>query len=112
MSEIKIEYKPKDFMYYSNNIKKPNCKPYSKKRECINHIDCYNMELCKNKDYADKLIEMSRIHSGSSERYLNTKDLYNKEIFNTGNLIFGIVLSCIFLYYNKDYNKITKCIKA
>ena len=68
-------------------------------------------ELLKNKKYADELIEMSKMHSGSSERYLNTKNIYNKEIFTTANLGFGIVLCCVFIYYNKDYNKILKCVK-
>ncbi len=111
MSDILIKYKPNDFMYYSNNAQQPNCSTFNLTNTCSNDIDCYNLELCKNKKYADELIEMSKMHSGSSERYLNTKNIYNKEIFTTANLGFGIVLCCVFIYYNKDYNKILKCVK-
>lgn len=112
MSEIFIEYKPHDFVYYSDNVKQPNCSKYDlNSSKCSNNTNCYNLELCKNKKYADQLIEMSKMHSGSSERYLNTINIYNKEVFTTANLVFGIVLCSVFIYYNKDYNKILKCVK-
>ena len=108
MSDILIKYKLNDFMYYSNNAQQLDC---NSEYNCSNDIDCYNGELCKNKKYADELIEMSKLHSGSSERYLNTINVYNKEVFTTANLVFGIVLCSVFIYYNKDYNKILKCVK-
>ena len=39
------------------------------------------------------------------------QSVYNKEVFTTANLVFGIVLCSVFIYYNKDYNKILKCVK-
>lgn len=112
MSEILIKHKPADFIYYSNK-NQPDCNLYNvNNNNCSNDITCYNLELCKNKKYADELIKMSKMHSGSSERYLNTTNIYNKEVFTTANLLFGIVLCGVFIYYNKDYNKIFKCVKV
>ena len=37
MSEIFIEYKPHDFVYYSDNVKQPNCSKYD-----LNSSKCSN----------------------------------------------------------------------
>ena len=57
----------------------------------------FSENLCKNKTYADTLLQQKVNHSGSDELYQNTTDQYNVERLNTVNLGIGIVMCSIFL---------------
>ena len=114
MTNIPIEYTKNDFMYYSDNyIDKPlDCSIVDVNKPCsMNDPDCYEIELCKNKKYADILINQLKQTSGSDERYVNTTKKYDKERIYTANLTLGMLLCGIFIYYNRNFNKIMKCVK-
>jgi hypothetical protein len=66
-------------------------------------LSCYQKELCKNRDYANKLMNYSNFYSGSDEKLINVNDIFNHEVSKTVNLGIGVVGVFVFILYN--YNK-------
>jgi len=122
-SNILLNYKPSDFYFYvssqlpdqtrssdSSNISCEELKPYDDvlwEQKCYTNtspdyfLSCYQKELCKNRDYANTIIEYSNRYSGSDEKLLNGNDIYNNEFTKIVNLGIGILGLSLFLYYNQ-----------
>ena len=62
--------------------------------------NCYVKQLCVNKDKSDKLMSLQKSHSGTDEKNVNTKELYNVEFAKTINLVVGIVGVGTLIFYN------------
>lgn len=62
---------------------------------------CIKKELCKNKSNVDKLTEIENGHSGSDEKYYNTKEQYNSLFMNTMNLGIGCIFLGVSIYLNQ-----------
>uniref|UniRef100_A0A6C0JGS8 Uncharacterized protein n=1 Tax=viral metagenome TaxID=1070528 RepID=A0A6C0JGS8_9ZZZZ len=62
---------------------------------------CIKKELCKNKSNVDKLMAIENGHSGSDEKYYNTKDQYNYLFMNTMNLGIGCIFLGVSIYLNR-----------
>lgn len=60
-----------------------------------NSEECIKVELCKNKDYANKLIEINRGNANSDEKYYDIKVQYDTLLMESINLGIG----CIFLLW-------------
>jgi len=114
-NDIKLNYKADDFYFYSSSqtIDKSKCdeiQPYDDvlwQTKCHTNtspdyfLSCYQKELCKNRDYANKILDYSSIYSGSDEKLLNTNDIFNNEIIKMVNLGIGIIGISFFIYYNR-----------
>lgn len=59
---------------------------------------CFQKELCKNRDASEWLQQYEFKHSGSNQKYLDTKQKYNEEFLNILNLGFGITFMIFMLY--------------
>jgi hypothetical protein len=112
---IEIAYTPNDFYYVTSgiydNVKK-NCKNYlsdktywddkccvnvNDKNQCNNNWNdisnnCYEYELCKNKQYADLAKTLQNNNGGAIERHSNLQKQYNNEILKTVNISTSILL--------------------
>lgn len=66
-----------------------------------NAESCIKKELCKNKSNVDKLMAIVNGHSGSDEKYYNTKEQYNSLFMNTMNLGIGCVFLGVSIYLNR-----------
>ena len=101
-----VGYTPNNFFWVSvcdefNNF---NCEEVSNV-DCTNvnssNIkECYQSQLCQNKYSANWISTVQTTHSGSDERYLDTKHKYNVELRKTFNLGIGVIGLLIFIYYN------------
>lgn len=107
-TKIDISYYGNDFFY--SDAEKNNKMP--DKNRCINlntsdpnwdnkcnsnnfsdNIqDCIDKELCINKANFESNNKIISLQNTSYEKYLNTKEYYNKEVLKTVNLGVGIVL--------------------
>ena len=85
-----IDLKPNDASWYS----KCNSNNFSD-----NLQDCINKELCINKTNFQSNNKIISIQNTSYEKYLNTKEYYNKEVLKTINLGVGIVFLVGLTYY-------------
>jgi hypothetical protein len=66
--------------------------------------DCYQHELCRNKNYTNVMKKVNTNHSGADGRFQDSKTMYNMEYLTLGNLAFGVIkLSVVIglIYYNK-----------
>jgi hypothetical protein len=114
---VLVGYNPNDF-FYSNadelgamptNNKCNDLKPYDDdwNDKCRldnfehNSIDCINVELCKNKDYANKLANINKGNANSDEKYYNIKEHHDKLFMNSINLGIGCVFLFWFIFINK-----------
>lgn len=74
----------------------------------INFIDykdkCIQKELCKNKKYAEKIVEYENGHYGKDEKYVNMKMLYANSYKTTVAWMGGIIVMGIFIYNNRVIN--------
>lgn len=62
--------------------------------------NCFNYQLCKNKDLAKKAFNMQNKYGGSDERYANIKKEYDYAVLHAINIISGIfVVGGITFYY-------------
>ena len=108
MTPVNIEYGPSDFFYSRNDddTKNINCSNIDITKDCTYYngddAKCFELEVCKNKDYAKYLMSITHTHSGSEQRFEDVDKKYNTEIMNTVNLGIGIALCGLFIYY---YNK-------
>jgi hypothetical protein len=113
---VLVGYNPNDF-FYSNadelgimptdnscNELKPydswNDKCKSDKFE-DNSNYCINIELCKNKDYANKLMNINKGNANTDEKYYNVKEQYDILFMNSINLGIGCVFLFWFLFKNR-----------
>ena len=108
---VLVGYNPNDFFYANadelgNMPTDSNCndlRPYddSWNDKCKldkfqhNSNDCVNIELCKNKDYAKKLMNTNKGNANSDEKYYNIKEHYDVLFMNSINLGIG----CVFLFW-------------
>jgi hypothetical protein len=53
---------------------------------------CYELELCKNKEYADLINNLENKNDGSIERRNNLQSQYRNEIIKTINISASILL--------------------
>lgn len=63
-----------------------------------NNDKCLKKELCKNRMYATQLLSSQNQHGGADQKYMDTKQSYNNELLNLGNLVLGTVLLSGLLY--------------
>ena len=111
---IVIGYSPNDFFYTqaTGNLipSESSCAQLASQTEwetrcnSINFADnietCIKKELCSNKENHDLLLGINNGHSGSDEKYLNTKTMYNRDLLNSINLGVGVfVLAGMCFYY-------------
>jgi hypothetical protein len=62
--------------------------------------NCFNYQLCKNKDLAKKAFNMQNKYGDSAERYTNIKKEYDYAVLHAINIISGIfVVGGITFYY-------------
>jgi len=66
-----------------------------------NSNDCVNIELCKNKDYAKKLMNINKGNANSDEKYYDVKEQYDSLFMNSINLGIGCVFLFWFLFKNR-----------
>jgi hypothetical protein len=115
MNDVNVGYSKNDFLYYkyafdSSGKEQYNCSdntivPGVLKNTCGtpppngNDMCSQNFitNLCKNKEYADKLVNQKIHHSGSDELYQNTTAQYNIERLNLFNLGIGVIISGFFI---------------
>jgi hypothetical protein len=69
-----------------------------------NSTQCYNKELCKNKEKVDWIKRIETKNSGASRKYLDTQFSYNNEVFNAINLGIGIVIITGYIIKNTYVN--------
>lgn len=116
MPVIEIAYNPNDFYYatsglYDNTLKQ-KCPTYLKEkvfwddRCCVDVNDknkckyqwndvssnCYDYELCKNKQYADLANNLENNNAGATERHANLQKQYQNEVLKTINISASIVI--------------------
>mgnify|MGYP001185416535 CR=1 FL=1 len=110
---FELNYTPYDFFYSTNRGDLPNetmcgVLEHQIKEGSINcenndnMLNCYQHELCKNKDLVNKMYKQRNDHATSNKSYDNLLMKYNYGILKTINLSVGIVGSLVFIYY---YNK-------
>jgi hypothetical protein len=66
-----------------------------------NSANCINVELCKNKANADKLLGLGSSGQGTKEKYMNEKMNYDNLLMNSINLGIGIVFLLFVIYKNQ-----------
>lgn len=66
-----------------------------------NSNDCINVELCKNKDYAKKLMNINKGNANSDEKYYDIKEQYDALFMNSVNLGIGCAFLFWFLFKNR-----------
>ena len=115
-STLLIGYNPNDF-FYSNAVEQgvmpsdadckilaPNNITWDTSCNPINFPNygekCINKELCKNKDVAETTMALESSHSGSDEKYYNTKEQYDELFMNTANLGIGILFLIGMIFRN------------
>jgi hypothetical protein len=110
MSVVEIAYNPNDFYYVSSGVYRDissSCSTYLGKENsdlssCHTQINtssadnfktnCYNLEVCKNKDYADSVNKLENNSNGENERHSNLRNQYHNEIIKTINISASILL--------------------
>ena len=114
---VLVGYNPNDFFYANadelgNMPSDRNCNdlsPYddSWNDKCKfdkfqdNSKDCVNIELCKNKDYAKKLMNTNKGNANSDEKYYNIKEHYDVLFMNSISLGIGCGFLVWFLFKNR-----------
>ena len=64
----------------------------------INRQDCLDTQLCKNKDYSVKILDMQKSHTASEQKYDDSQSIFNRELFKTANLTIGIMGLVVLVY--------------
>jgi hypothetical protein len=110
---FELSYDPYNFYYSTNRQDLPDKKTCD---ELIEQHDnetlkcdqdeklrqCYQYELCKNKNLANEMFERRNNHITSDASYDHLHLKYQYAVLKTVNLSVGIIGSIIFIYY---YNK-------
>jgi len=109
---VVLDYTPKDFFYLSSASMpdadtcayiasiSPDCSQVKSNGANVNA--CLQQALCRNKALAEELYNKQNIHSGEDIRWQDVNHLYSFEMLKTLNLLIGIVVSGIFIYYNRQ----------
>ncbi len=115
MNDVNVGYSKNDFLYYkyafdSSGKEQYNCSNNTIVSGVLKNTcdaipsdgidmcsDTFKSNLCKNKEYADKLVNQKIHHSGSDELYQNTTAQYNIERLNLFNLGIGVIISGFFI---------------
>jgi len=109
---FQLEYYPSDFFYSTNKAdlpdmagcemleyNQPNCSPNN---DDLNSLKkCYELELCRNQDLIKKMYTRRDYHGAASAKYNDYQTIYMFEMVKFMNLLIGIILSCLFIYYNR-----------
>ena len=109
-TKIPIAFSPNDFFYLTvgsdmpkdkwcdeNKSKPVNCK----KVNDTNLNICYQQELCKNRLLADTIFVKRNTHGESDAKLRDIYSQYMNEYMKSVNLGVGIILSLVFIYYNR-----------
>jgi hypothetical protein len=109
---IVLDYTPKDFFYLSSSSTPddnmcaaiisapPDCSQTASTG--ANIIPCLKEALCQNKSLAEQLYSKQNVHSGEDIRWRDINHQYSFEMLKTLNLLIGIVVSGVFIYYNRQ----------
>jgi hypothetical protein len=115
MTTVEIAYNPNDFYYVSSGVyddvkdicpnylgeNKPRWESYcctdkSDKLSCgkwdEKKTNCFEFEVCKNKEYADLANNLENNNGGANERHRNLQNQYQNEMMKTINISAGILL--------------------
>jgi hypothetical protein len=113
MSVVEIAYNPNDFYYVSSGVYKDissSCSIYLGDKtnwegKCCTNINgnctskwnevsgnCFEFEVCKNKEYADSINKLENNSNGENERHRNFRNQYHNEIIKTINISASILL--------------------
>jgi len=65
-----------------------------------NSMNCYQKEVCINKQTAQWIQNYQNKHSGSDQNYVDTKSIYNSTLQGTANLGIGIFATIVYIYFN------------
>jgi len=109
---IILEYTPGDFFYLSHAANLPSketCASYHSKPPDCKNVEktgqnaqiCLEHALCKNKYLVEKVHNKQSVHSGEDVKWRDINMQYSDEMLKTFNLIVGIILSGVFIYYNR-----------
>jgi hypothetical protein len=63
------------------------------------YIDCYNGELCRNKQYADQINSITTSQTDSTKRVLDAESKFNMEVIKTVNYTMGIGLIVFTIFF-------------
>lgn len=97
MSSITVGYSNNDMYYQNANY-------------CVKNSDgtvrngdgSFTTECTNNQTAFESLVKTSDAGSKSGEKYENIKQMYNREIIFTFNLIFGICALLYYIYVNQN----------
>jgi hypothetical protein len=112
---VSLNYSIDDFFYTlakddatDDQIKGRCSKLSTMSIDCTNPSDsantwqnCYNLELCKNKEYVDWIKEKQAKHQEHVVNATDIQSLYVTEIVKMINLGVGIAAIIIYIYYNR-----------
>lgn len=112
---ISLKYSVDDFFYTiakddsTNNPTQGRCSTLrTMSIDCENRSNsagtwqrCYQLELCKNKEYADWIKDKQAKHQEYTVNSTDIQSLYVTEIVKTINLGVGIAAIIIYIYYNR-----------
>jgi len=97
MSAIEIAYNENDMYYENANYCKTDPVNGIANKDGSNTPECAN-----NKSAYTNLVKTTNQNSKSLEKYENIKQMYNREIIYTFNLIIGICALLYYIYLNQD----------
>ena len=114
---IQIGYSANDFFYnklpsFSFKLTDEDCSKVKKDTittdECDkslidNSMNCYQTEMCNNKQYAKQIFNINNTHGKSNIQLNDTNKEYYYQYIQTINLGIGNILLLFFIYY-KIYN--------
>jgi hypothetical protein len=66
-----------------------------------NSYNCLNIEICKNRDNADKIYQLQNNHLGSNVKLEDVNKMYKNEYTRTIHLTIGIIGIVAFIFYSK-----------
>jgi len=108
---IVLDYTPADFFYLSLTMPSDNvCQGYTlNPPDCstagsdgTNVSQCESQALCQNKALVEKVYNKQNVHSGFDVKLRDLNAQYTAEMQKTANLLIGLVISGVFIYYNRS----------
>jgi len=109
-TKIPIAFSPNDFFYLTVGSDMPKdkwCNEIKSKPVNCNKVNdanlniCYQQELCKNRLMADTIFVKRNNHGESDAKLRDIYSQYMNEYMKSVNLGVGIILSLVFIYYNR-----------
>lgn len=114
-SDVYLAFNPNQFFYVSFANDVPNdssCNTYLNSENKCSKIttnssieelsDCYQEQLCANKQYAEKINKLQNNHLGSGQGYNDITRIYDYEYEKTFNYVFSILFLIGAIYYTKN----------